>query len=306
MKTRYLMPAVVTSLMLEVLSLAGARESTDYMIPAESLDAGGRKSTSAHYTVDASLSGIGGVSTAVAPAQTLKHGYAGQLYDVRSLVIGGTPSPVNEGATMQLSADLDGDDDSRVALPPTGVSWSVVGGPASSITAGGLLTAARVYGNEEQLVRGEHLGWVTVFETQVNDVDPDDWGAYAGDGLPDGWQVVNFGPDDPGAAAPTADPDGDGQSNVFEYTAGLNPDLSSSRFLLNVVTDPTQPGRANVVFSPRLTDRTYTVQFRETLGAGAFSPLAEANTTDNGQERTVTDLNATGPARFYRVQISLP
>jgi len=306
MKTRYLLSVAVTSLLLEVLSLAGARESADYSIPSESLDAGGGRGASVQYTVDATFSSVGGASTAVAPAQTLKHGYAGQLYDVRSLVISGTPSPVSEGTTMQLSAGLECDDDTQVAVTPTSVSWSIVGGPASSITAGGLLTAARVYGNEEQLVRGEHLGWVTVFETQVSDVDPDDWGAYAGDGLPDGWQVVNFGPDDPLAAAPTADPDGDGQSNWFEYTAGLSPVSSSSRFLLNVTSDPAQPGRANVVFSPRLTDRTYTVQFRDTLGLGAFTPLAGASTADNGQERTVTDLNASRPTRFYRVQISLP
>jgi hypothetical protein len=306
MKIRYLLSVAVASLMLEVLSLAGSRGSADYTIPADSLDAGGSRNTSAHYTVDATFSSVGGVSTAVAPAQTLKHGYAGQLYDIRSLLISGTPSPVNEGATMQLSAGLACDDDTRVALTPSSVSWSVVGGPASTITAGGLLTAARVYGNEEQLVRSEHLGWVTVFETQVNDLNPDDWGAYAGDGLPDYWQVQNFGPDNPTSAGPTADPDADGQNNLFEHTVGSDPTSASSRFRLTLASAPAPPGGVTLLFSPRLPGRTYTVQYRDRLGAGTFAPLPGASIVDNGQERTVTDLNAPEPARFYRVQISLP
>ena len=68
---------------------AGPRTSTNntYTIAADTADAGGHRtaSQSATYTNDGSAGGIAGLSTAASPAETVKSGYAAQLYDVTGL-----------------------------------------------------------------------------------------------------------------------------------------------------------------------------------------------------------------------------
>jgi len=49
-----------------------------------------------------------------------------------------------------------------------------------------------------------------------------------GDGLPDWWEKLYF--NDPRVAQPSADPDGDGVSNISEFLAGSNPLDPNSRF----------------------------------------------------------------------------
>jgi len=49
-----------------------------------------------------------------------------------------------------------------------------------------------------------------------------------GDGLPDAWQIQYFGSVKAASAQPTADPDGDGLSNLDEYRLGTNPTNADS------------------------------------------------------------------------------
>ena len=42
------------------------------------------------------------------------------------------------------------------------------------------------------------------------------------------------------------------------------------------------------------------------LSAATWNPLSSSTFTDNGQERTVTDLNTTDALKFYRVEIANP
>ena len=65
-------------------------------------------------------------------------------------------------------------------------------------------------------------------------------------------------------------------------------------------------GLPSVVFSPRLTNRTYTVQYADSPASGNFVPLTGMIQSDNGNSRAVTDLTATNSSRFYRVQITYP
>ena len=80
----------------------------------------------------------------------------------------------------------------------------------------------------------------------------------------------------------------------------------ASRFQLRLENVGGLPARKNIIFSPRFPTRTYTVQYQTNLAPVGFNTLAGASTTDAGVERTVTDLNATNSARFYRVRIDLP
>jgi hypothetical protein len=59
--------------------------------------------------------------------------------------------------------------------------------------------------------------------------------------------------------------------------------------------------------APRLTDRTYVIESSPTLGLSAnWQPLTSFTTSDAGNVRTITDLSATGAAKFYRVRITGP
>ena len=131
-------------------------------------------------------------------------------------------------------------------------------------------------------------------------------GGYSGDGIDDSWQFQFFGLNNP-LAIPTADPDFDGQNNVFEFTAGLIPNNSTSRFLFDPHPVPAAPGQLRLIINPRFPDRTYTVVTSPTLGEGAvWTPLTTFTITDNGNTRTITDTNAIGTRKFYRVEITNP
>ena len=106
-------------------------------------------------------------------------------------------------------------------------------------------------------------------------------------------------------AGPNADFDGTGQTNLFKYIAGLNP-LDGSRFTLTLAPVAGQPAQKNVIFTPRLIDRTYTVTFKTDLNAATWTPLPGGIVTDAGQQRTVTDPAATGATKFYHVEITKP
>jgi hypothetical protein len=49
------------------------------------------------------VGGIVGLSTVGAPAETMKHGYIGQLYEVTGLELSAASQSVNETATVQLA-----------------------------------------------------------------------------------------------------------------------------------------------------------------------------------------------------------
>jgi len=283
----------------------GSRSSANYSVPADTEDAGGAKATSAAYSNDGSVGGIGGVSATTTPLFTAKHSYIGQLYDVTGVSLSANPLNVNEGTTSQLTGSAVLDDATFLPLAATALSWGVSSGPINSINPTGLAIAGIVYQDTAAIIHGDYLGQSGTLTLTVRNVGIDDFGAYSGDGIDDAWQVHYFGLNNPNAA-PTADPDGDGQNNLFEYIAGTNPTDPLSKFQFSIAPVAGQAGQQNLIFSPRFPSRTYTVQSRDDLSAGSFAPLLGAATADNGTQRTVTDSNATGASRFYRVQITLP
>ncbi len=153
-------------------------------------------------------------------------------------------------------------------------------------------------------MQGSYFGASGTLGLTVLNVGGDDLGIYAGDGIDDPWQVQYFGQNNPNAVAGFVS-DASGLTNLFKFTAGLVPNDSTSRFILHSTSS--QPGRMDIFISPRLADRTYTVKASPTLGSGAvWSDLSSFSTSDNGSERTVTDLNANGASKFYRIEITKP
>jgi hypothetical protein len=124
------------------------------------------------------------------------------------------------------------------------------------------------------------------------------------------WQQQHFTAlmlNDPALSSPVADPDGDGHDNEFEFAAGLLPLDAQSRFLQSIDLVPDQPTQMRLGIAPRLTDRTYLIESSLTLGiSDNWQPLTNFTTSDAGTTRTIIDLNATGPVKFYRVRIFGP
>ena len=273
-------------------------------IVTSSVDGGGGRSASASYANDASVGGIGGISSV--GSQVTRHGYPGQLIEVTSVSVTGVPVQVNEGSTAQLTGTATLDDATVASLTGSDLMWNIPYWPIQNISASGVASAAAVYANTPGTVSGRYLGVLGVGSLLVVDSLPDNFGSYAGDGLPDWWQNHFFGLDNANAA-PSADADGTGQNNLFKYVAGLDPTNAAARFSLRIESVAGQPTQKRLVFSPRWSDRTYTPLSRTNLAGGAsWTNLTTSSTADNGTECTVMDLNATGQAKFYRIQITYP
>ena len=201
-----------TALFLTLLiatAQAGPRAGGIYSMPTDSVDLGGKRTTSAAYSIDASIGSVTGIATANAPAATAKSGYIGQLYEVKGLVLNATPLTIDEVGTRQLSAWQTLDDATFLAVPGTSVGWSIVDGPLTSISPSGLATAGIVYEETSAHVRGAYAGdtspplTLTVLNTNIDNLP-----GYDNDGIDDKWQKDYFGlPPNP-IAGPLFDPDG--------------------------------------------------------------------------------------------------
>jgi hypothetical protein len=283
--------------------VAQAGESTHYTLDPVILDSGGLRATSANYSADfsGSAGGAGGSTT-----YTARSGYAVQLSDAIATVIGmaiAAPSLfVNEGSALQLSASVVFDDATTSPLAANEITWSVSSGPLTGIDAAGLVTAGIVYEDSAAVAQGDYQGFVNILGLTVLDSDLDNFGSYAADGVGDDWQVSYFGLSNQ-QAAPSFDADGDGQSNAFEYTAGLIPTDASSRFTIQITPVSGQPTQQAITFDPTISGRSYTVKRREFLDSGTWLPLAASTTSDAGAERTVIDAGATATTQFYIVEI---
>lgn len=77
-------------------------------------------------------------------------------------------------------------------------------------------------------------------------------------------------------------------------------------YLLQAAPAHGQPGQMRVIFGPIAAGSTYTVKYRTDLASGTWLPLTGVAQSDNGTERTITDLSATGPQKFYHIEITKP
>jgi hypothetical protein len=279
------------------------------VVSESTLDGGGLHATSANYAFDNSIGGIDGISSA--SADTAKNGYIGQLTEVVSVTVTSQPNSVGVGNTSQLSGTATLDDSTVSSISGSDAVWSTLNEPypVASISGGGILTPADVYyvspAAVDAVVDGYYLGASNA--TTVAIYAPDS----IGDGIADWWRNLYFG-----AATPTnhldcatCDADGTGQNNLFKFVAGLNPTNPASRFVLTIATVAGQPTQKALTYSPVLVGygQTYTVQFTTNLVGAVYTNLTGySGPSNNGMQATVTDLNATQPQKFYRVNISLP
>lgn len=303
-----------------------AGTSTDYAAAPETFDSGGMRGSSSEYTLNASCSaGIAGSSSDYA-ART---GFAGQLGDASLLALSAASSDVNETGTCQLSARVGLDDGTLISLAATSIAWSVQSGPVVSITAGGLATSAAVYQNSAATIQGLYHSLTASLQLTVLEAVPDNFGLYAGDRLPDPWQVQFLGPANPDGGQ-SGNPDGDAYSNLLEFAFGTDPSDPASgpadlRYASNLISQRGQPflsitsSAAGVSFQTLFGRRkdylsvglSYTVQFSADLlgwqnGTGTPSVVASDAEMDAVSVRYPFFLSDGRKAQFFRVRVTLP
>ncbi len=121
------------------------------------------------------------------------------------------------------------------------------------------------------------------------DVDSD------GDGLPDAWEIAN------GTLVGTPDAnddnDSDGFTNGQEYLAGTHPNNPASR--LHVERISATGGGVEFEFTAA-SNRTFTVQFKDTLTALTWLPMTNVASAPTVRTIVITDPTTNG-TRFYRL-----
>jgi hypothetical protein len=117
--------------------------------------------------------------------------------------------------------------------------------------------------------------------------------------LPDAWEVAN-GQSTNDASNASLDLDGDGHTLLQEYTAGTDPTNSASVLKFDKVT---MAGGAGLEFYA-LSNRTYSVQFKDALSVPAWSNLQQLIVVPTNRPVVVTDPAATNTAqRLYRIAV---
>jgi hypothetical protein len=287
---------------LPLLISLGAAAGLHAQTPAlttDVLDAAGGHATGGNVEMESSLGGFGVLSTG-AGAVTARAGFPGQLYDPATVAITPGEATLQENNVRLFTAEVVCDD--ATLLPASALVWSVDNQYLSVSSAGEVSTGLvpEPFAATLTATAGSVSGTALL---TITDSDPDNYRDYAGDGLPDAWQILHFGESNPGAA-PAADPDADGQDNQTEYLAGTDPNDAASFLQLRFGPDPA-PGAKSLLFTPFLPDRTYTLEWSATLAA-PWTVLPDAPTpAAMPGEGEFTDTPAE-PRTYYRVRITVP
>ncbi|GEP43741.1 hypothetical protein [Brevifollis gellanilyticus] len=130
---------------------------------------------SATYSDVGTLGDAFDTRTTTGPQITARQGFAGQLYEPKTLSLSANSASVVEGAATQLSATATMDDETLVRLGNAEPAWTVREGPMAGISTSGLATAGDVFINSPAKVRGAWqgaIGELTVIVLDTSVVPP--------------------------------------------------------------------------------------------------------------------------------------
>jgi len=208
--------------------------------------------------------------------------------------------------------------------PPFGISGALNGTNTSVTIPAYTLTPGVTYDARLTFARGVSMnttsypgavGFAAYFcntETTIATVNPS--ADSVGDGIPDWWRALYFGGDGTttnSQSCATADPDGDGMSNFYEYLAGTIPTNGASA--LRITTVGREGSDMRVTWTV-VTNKTYILQTSTNLVTDSFTnaanqvtilsvpgspPISLTNAVHYGGATNV-------PARFYRLRLQTP
>ncbi len=116
-----------------------------------------------------------------------------------------------------------------------------------------------------------------------------------GDRMPDVWETAHGL--DPKTADGGSDPDGDGATNWEEYQADTDPLDASQQLRLSI----SLLGGAPALDFESRSNRTYSVQFSESLEGSTWQSLSDIVARSTNHLERVLDLSPSGGPRYYRV-----
>jgi hypothetical protein len=147
-----------------------------------------------------------------------------------------------------------------------------------------------------------NCGWISLSNTTAH-MQTDRIAAGAdldGDGIPDAWEIVNFGTTNINA---NADNDGDGSSNLNEYYAGTNPnDINDSLRITYVAHDAIS--QFTTLHWTTVPNRFYTIQSRPFLDAN--SSWADSIGYGFGVGSSTFSTGNTNANEFFRIRAYRP
>ncbi len=266
---------------------------------------GGGRMTGATVVADVSIGdpASGLVSNVTGGGVQAKCNFVGQLYDVASVSIAASPATINEGGTRQLTATATLDDATTLAL--NGLAAWDYSPPITFIdTNSGVATAGAVFQNMQTQILASYRGVTGNIQLNVLNVNPDNFGAYASDGLDDDWQVLYFGQPPNANAAPTADPDGDGRDNRLEFLSGFLPTDPESAFQFTI-SGFSSPGVMDFNLNKVIPGRTYTLKESSNLIA-PFVTVSDFSASTEETDKLIQDPSAPSGRNFYIIEISKP
>jgi hypothetical protein len=123
------------------------------------------------------------------------------------------------------------------------------------------------------------------------------------DGIPDVWMMLYFG-HPTGMASDNSlagqDVDGDGMTNLQEYIAGTNPVDPTSYLKIDTISGA--PSATTLQFTA-ISNKTYSLQFKESLTAGVWTKFADVVAGTNTHEVSVLDPYPPSTSRLYRLAV---
>jgi len=120
-----------------------------------------------------------------------------------------------------------------------------------------------------------------------------------GDGIPDAWES-QYGFNPTNATDRLADADGDGMLNWQEYEAGTDPTNELSYLKVESIGRAGAPSPSTTLQFLALSNKTYSVQYNNSLSGGAWSKLADVSARGTNRLEVLTDPAGT-LQRHYRL-----